>query len=766
MNVPRLISRLRIPSRKAAMALGTVMLVYALMAMFFRRSLGVVLNSAAWYPNVSDAILLLTNLLAAAGLALPAIKYRNSNRRLCRAWLALSIAQACYVLGDLTLIIMQSISGEAPLVSIADIFYLVYYVVFAIGLLQLPVDSLTRDELRKTALDITIIMLAAGFLLWNFLIIPLQQTSTSSLERFIVVIYPLLDLVLFLALLSMLYRRSQYSAPIILLQAALMVGIFADVVYTLENLAEMYASGNLVDVVYAFSYCLTAMAGVLQFNGISFVPLTRPANDTPRLHRSNWLVYMPYAWIWIIFLVVVFHEKLLHLPDYVLYGTLGTTFFLVMIRQFLAFNENAELYLNELRRRRLAEALANAAREMSSSLDPRSMPLIIMDQLAQVVPYERCSVMLEKQGHLYIAAQRGFPNEGERTQEVKIALREGDPYLKMMETRQPQVLDDVTQVPGWTILPWVPLNKSWMGVPLIVYDRVIGMISITRKEAAAINRSEMILAISFAGQAAVALENARLYDDLNQAYRTLEILDKTKSSFINVVAHELRTPITVIKGYSQTMASMENIKADPQNRVILDGIVRGAERMQAVVNNMLDVTKIDTEVLKPHKETLLLDNLFKRIAYDFAAALKERRQTIILPEEVEQLPGIQADPELMRKVFYQLVMNAIKYTPDGGVITIGGKVDQDANMVDLTVTDTGIGISADQLEVIFEKFYQTGQVSLHSSGQTKFKGGGPGLGLPIARGIVVAHGGKIWAESAGHDEENYPGSRFHILLPL
>jgi len=127
---------------------------------------------------------------------------------------------------------------------------------------------------------------------------------------------------------------------------------------------------------------------------------------------------------------------------------------------------------------------------------------------------------------------------------------------------------------------------------------------------------------------------------------------------------------------------------------------------------------------------------------------------------------IYADPDLLYKLLYHLVMNAIKYTPDGGTITVQGQVLEAEGEVELSVRDTGIGIDREHLELIFEKFYQTGEVTLHSSGRTKFKGGGPGLGLSIARGIVEAHGGRIWAESAGYDEDKNPGSCFYVRLPL
>jgi signal transduction histidine kinase len=114
-------------------------------------------------------------------------------------------------------------------------------------------------------------------------------------------------------------------------------------------------------------------------------------------------------------------------------------------------------------------------------------------------------------------------------------------------------------------------------------------------------------------------------------------------------------------------------------------------------------------------------------------------------------------------------MNAIKYTPDGGHICINARITNDEPEyaeVEVVVTDTGIGIAPQHHELIFEKFYQTGEVMLHSSGKTKFKGGGPGLGLAIARGIVEAHEGRIWVESPGYDETTFPGSKFYVRLPV
>jgi signal transduction histidine kinase len=124
---------------------------------------------------------------------------------------------------------------------------------------------------------------------------------------------------------------------------------------------------------------------------------------------------------------------------------------------------------------------------------------------------------------------------------------------------------------------------------------------------------------------------------------------------------------------------------------------------------------------------------------------------------------IYVDHTRLMQAIRNILNNAIKFTPDGGTITVDGRTLP--GFIEVTIADTGIGISHDNQAMIFEKFGQLGRVDLHSSGKTKFKGGGPGLGLPIARGILEAHGGSIWVESPGYDENTCPGSTFHVLIP-
>lgn len=253
--------------------------------------------------------------------------------------------------------------------------------------------------------------------------------------------------------------------------------------------------------------------------------------------------------------------------------------------------------------------------------------------------------------------------------------------------------------------------------------------------------------------------------ELERMNAILQKMDKTKSNFIQISAHELRTPLTLIMGYSQML--QDDSKLDPEISSLARGILDGAERMNDVVESMLDVSRIDSDALILKKINVQVNAVIQKVETGFENAFDERN-IHFSTEGLEKLPPISADPDQLQKVFNHLVMNAIKYTPDGGNVKVAGRYlnGDEPPQVEISICDTGIGIDPEMKEMIFEKFNQTGDVLMHSSGKTKFKGGGPGLGLAIARGIVEAHGGRIWVESPGHNEETFPGSTFIVSLPV
>jgi signal transduction histidine kinase len=333
---------------------------------------------------------------------------------------------------------------------------------------------------------------------------------------------------------------------------------------------------------------------------------------------------------------------------------------------------------------------------------------------------------------------------------------------------------------------WLSSLAADVYIPIYAKEEWIGLLVLGPKVSGAFyGEDELDFLGILADQTAVALHNARLVESLtrlNNQYRRmysaleranmqLERVDKSKSDFISIASHELRTPLSVIRGYSEILNEEPLIKWDPYYGKMVAGIHAGILRLHEIVESMLDMASIDTRTLQLNTEQVSIHLLVRMIIEGIRKSDYDRKLEIQV-DDMRNLPSVNADPEALRKVFTHLILNAIKFTPDGGSIQISGKpLPADPhNMpdggVEILVSDTGIGIAPDVQELIFSKFYQTGKLNLHSSGKTKFKGGGQGLGLAIAKGIVDAHGGRIWVESSGFNEETCPGSKFHVVLPL
>lgn len=258
---------------------------------------------------------------------------------------------------------------------------------------------------------------------------------------------------------------------------------------------------------------------------------------------------------------------------------------------------------------------------------------------------------------------------------------------------------------------------------------------------------------------------AYLSTKIDRLKQDLAMNERSKSDFISIAAHELKTPLTLIEGYTSMMR--EQFPRDDEESagvLLLKGVSNGTRRLGEIINDMIDVSIIDNQLLTLNFQPTWINRLLEVLQADVKDTVEERGQTL----EIRDFDGAEdmtyADSERIFQALRNVLTNAIKYTPDGGKITVDGR--KLAGFIEVIVSDSGIGIDPKYHTRIFEKFGLTGDVALHSSGKTKFKGGGPGLGLPITKGIMDAHGGTIWVESEGYNEETFPGSTFHILIPL
>ncbi|MFN3928495.1 MAG: ATP-binding protein [Thermoflexus sp.] len=352
------------------------------------------------------------------------------------------------------------------------------------------------------------------------------------------------------------------------------------------------------------------------------------------------------------------------------------------------------------------------------------------------------------------------------------------------------------QIDFWTVFRKAnPEERRWLqelGVELFVPIRaqavLLGCLALgARGGIATYSPAELDLLASIAEQTAAVLQNIRLVEDLRRlnarlaqlnedlarTAQRLEKLDRTKTHFIEIASHELRTPLTHIRGYADLLAEIlgEGSEADGTLGRILQGLRRSALRLEEIVSAILDISQIDAEALSIYPISIQIPTLIRMAVEPLEGAIAERRQRLIL-ELFDDLPVIHGDLTRLVQALRHLVQNAIKFTPDGGTITIRARVVSPeeaggpSGYVEIAVQDTGIGIDPGEQALIFEKFYRVGPIELHSTGSVKFKGAGPGLGLPIARGIIEAHGGRIWVESPGYDETRCPGSTFYIWLPI
>jgi signal transduction histidine kinase len=289
--------------------------------------------------------------------------------------------------------------------------------------------------------------------------------------------------------------------------------------------------------------------------------------------------------------------------------------------------------------------------------------------------------------------------------------------------------------------------RSLLGVPMSLNDRIIGVLEAINKRKANFSSRDVQLLSIVASQAAVAINNARIVDELQEVNRELRRADQLKNDFLAVVSHELRTPLGLILGYSTFLRE----EVDSELVEYADKIVKAVRQMTLLVEDMTDMKVIhrgSVDIsLQPTPIQVVLKN-----AYQNVAPLAKAKKIPVIFKVPSEKVWVDADTSL-EKVFINILDNAIRFSEPSGEIVV--RVTKNEKQVGVAIKDDGAGIPPNSLERIFDQFYQ---VEDHLTREH----GGLGLGLSIARGLVELHGGKIWAESPGPGK----GSTFKVILPL
>jgi signal transduction histidine kinase len=316
---------------------------------------------------------------------------------------------------------------------------------------------------------------------------------------------------------------------------------------------------------------------------------------------------------------------------------------------------------------------------------------------------------------------------------------------------------------------------DWLTLLTVLKDEIGKGLMANFSPAEALNAWRMLddiltYALVEASQLASDINHADLLAHTHELRQQMANFERSKTNFVALAAHELKTPLTILEGY----ANILRVEAEPGSRLRLyvDGLSNGFRRMYEIINDMIDVSLIDLHSVELNYSQFRLERIILMVADSLDKYFFERQVDLVIVPPEQEL-RVTGDQEKLTNAFSKILLNALKYTPDGGRVQVSSRLTRQeeadekiAGYVEVQVRDNGIGINPEDLQMIFDKFGSTMDVSLHTSSKTKFKGGGAGLGLPIAKGIIEAHGGRIWAESEGLNEETCPGSTFFVELPI
>jgi K+-sensing histidine kinase KdpD len=413
--------------------------------------------------------------------------------------------------------------------------------------------------------------------------------------------------------------------------------------------------------------------------------------------------------------------------------------------------DKAYLYQETQRSLREMTTLFNFAHHLSTHLHMEALLQTVVTALQEVLGCSGVTIALLDQDSqaLEIKAAAGLTEEWR--EQARLRADEGI-MQQVAATGQPVYVPDVHQAAGISLFDHN--FHSLLLVPLISKNQVIGILSIDHQEPNAFDADDERLVTIAAAQAAVAIENARLYKDLQaratslaQAYEELKEVDRLKDELVQNVSHELRTPLTFVRGYVDLLLHGDMGPLNQRQHQALDIVSQKTAAVSHLVDNIMLLQRLEYSAL----QFALTDVSTVASEVVSKAQAEAERQGVTLFLKTAQLPLILTDPERIRLVFQHLVENAIKFSPNGGTVQV--QLEERTDCLQVCVSDQGIGISRDQMQRIFERFYQ-----IDSSAARRFEG--TGLGLSIVKRIVEAHDGKIWVKSRLRK-----GSSFFFTLP-